>query len=196
MRRCEAASTGLARRANHRNFFGFPPDWNHVQPSSRHSSPLAAARLLTLAALLALAGCARTPAPRVTPVPADAGGAAIVAQALDLVGTPYRAGGTSPATGFDCSGLVHYVYRQAVGLELPRTTAGLDALRAPAPGGLQPGDLVLFAIERNDRADHAGIYVGDGTFVHAPSSGGRVRVEALAKRYWQRSYRGARRPLP
>ena len=169
MRRCAAASAGLARRANHRNFFGFPPDWNHVQPSSRHSSPLAAARLLTLAALLALAGCARTPAPRVTPVPADAGGAAIVAQALDLVGTPYRAGGTSPATGFDCSGLVHYVYRQAAGLELPRTTAGLDALRAPAPGGLQPGDLVLFAIERSDcfpeRARRAAVIVR----CHGPS---------------------------
>ncbi len=154
----------------------------------------AAGRLLALATLLSLVGCMRTPAPAVAP--AETGGAAIVARALDLVGTPYRAGGTSPVTGFDCSGLIHYVYRQAVGLELPRTTAGLDALRAPAPGGLQPGDLLLFAIQRNDRADHAGIYVGDGAFIHAPSSGGRVRVEALAKRYWQRSYRGARRPLP
>jgi cell wall-associated NlpC family hydrolase len=143
-----------------------------------------------------LAGCARTPAPPVAPAPSAAGSAAIVARALDLVGTPYRAGGTSPATGFDCSGLVHYVYREVAGLELPRTTAGLDALRAPASGGLQPGDLVLFDIERNDRADHAGIYLGDDTFIHAPSSGGRVRVEALTKRYWQRSYRGARRLLP
>ena len=118
-------------------------------------------------------------------------------RALDLVGTPYRMGGSSPATGFDCSGLIHYVYRDAVGVELPRTTSELGALRttAPATDSLRPGDLVLFSVKRNGKVDHAGIYVGDGHFVHAPSSGGRVRVEPLAQGYWQRSYRGARRIL-
>lgn len=121
----------------------------------------------------------------------------MVARALDLVGTPYRRGGSSPATGFDCSGLVHYVYRDAAGIELPRTSAGLGALRKPAPaaGALQPGDVVLFSVKRGRRIDHTGIYVGNGEFIHAPSSGGRVRVEPLARRYWQRSYRGARRIL-
>lgn len=158
----------------------------------RHRPALARARLLALAALLVLAGCARTPAP---------GGASaaprVVFQALDLVGTPYRFGGSSPAAGFDCSGLIHYVYREAAGIDLPRTTAGLGALRTPAPAAnaLQPGDVVLFSVKRGGKVDHAGIYVGDGDFIHAPSSGGRVRVEPLARRYWQRSYRGARRIL-
>lgn len=164
----------------------------------RHRPALATARLLALAVLLALAGCARTPAPIGVPArPSEAPGTAVVARALDLVGTPYRMGGASPATGFDCSGLIHYVYRDAAGVELPRTAAELGALRttAPAADALSPGDLVLFSVKRNDKVDHAGIYVGDGDFVHAPSSGGRVRVEPLGQVYWQRSYRGARRIL-
>lgn len=163
----------------------------------RHRPARASAGLLALAALLLLAGCARIPAPGLPGRAPEPSGEAVVARALDLVGTPYRAGGSSPATGFDCSGLVHYVYRDAAGILLPRTSAELGALRKPAPaaGALQPGDVVLFSVKRGRRIDHTGIYVGDGDFVHAPSSGGRVRVEPLSERYWQRSYRGARRIL-
>ena len=154
-------------------------------------------RIFALTALLALSGCARISAPGLPSRLPESSGEAVVARALDLVGTPYRAGGSSPATGFDCSGLVHYVYRDAAGIELPRTSAELGALRTPAPAAsaLRPGDLVLFSVKRGSRIDHTGIYVGDGDFVHAPSSGGRVRVEPLSERYWQRSYRGARRIL-
>lgn len=161
------------------------------------SRPQRTILLSALAALLLVAGCARGPTPGGS-APPEPGASAVVARAFDLLGTPYRFGGASPATGFDCSGLIHYVYRDAAGIELPRTVAGLAALHAPAPAAdaLRPGDLVLFSIKRGRRADHAGIYVGDGEFVHAPSSGGRVRVEPLDLRYWQRSYRGARRPLP
>ena len=163
----------------------------------RHRSALASAGLLALATLLLLAGCARIATPGFPARSPQPSGEAVVARALDLVGTPYRAGGNSPATGFDCSGLVHYVYRDAAGILLPRTSAELGALRKPAPaaGALQPGDVVLFSVKRGRRIDHTGIYVGDGDFVHAPSSGGRVRVEPLGERYWQRSYRGARRIL-
>lgn len=121
----------------------------------------------------------------------------VVFHAISLVGTPYRYGGSTPETGFDCSGLINYVYRQAVGLSLPRTTAGLNALSAknPAVGALQPGDLVLFAMNGGNRVNHAGIYVGDGRFLHAPSSGGKVRVDSLQTRFWQRTYTGARRVL-
>ena len=118
-------------------------------------------------------------------------------RAMGLIGAPYRYGGTSPATGFDCSGLIHYVYREAAGIELPRTTTELSALRTDQPpaDALQPGDLLLFKVKGGRRVNHAGIYVGDGRFVHAPSTGGRVRLDQLVDRYWQRGYAGARRVL-
>ena len=121
----------------------------------------------------------------------------IVFHAIGLVGTPYRYGGSSPETGFDCSGLINYVYQQAVGMSLPRTTAGLNALAAKNPpvSSLQPGDLVLFAMNGGNRVNHAGIYVGDGRFLHAPSSGGKVRVDSMRASFWERTYTGARRVL-
>lgn len=121
----------------------------------------------------------------------------IVFHAISLVGTPYRYGGSTPETGFDCSGLINYVYQQAVGMSLPRTTAGLNALAAknPAVGSLKPGDLVLFAMNGGNRVNHAGIYVGDGRFLHAPSSGGKVRLDSLRANFWERTYTGARRVL-
>lgn len=159
--------------------------------------PHRAVILSALATLMLLAGCARTPAPGI-PAQPEPDATAVVSRALDLLGTPYRFGGSSPAAGFDCSGLIHYVYRETAGIELPRTVAGLGALRTQAPtaNALRPGDVVLFSIKRGGRVDHAGIYVGDGDFIHAPSSGGQVRVEPLGEHYWQRSYRGARRILP
>ena len=121
----------------------------------------------------------------------------VVFHAISLVGTPYRYGGSTPETGFDCSGLINYVYQQAVGMSLPRTTAGLNAMSAknPAVGSLKPGDLVLFAMNGGNRVNHAGIYVGDGRFLHAPSSGGRVRLDSLRSNFWERTYTGARRVL-
>lgn len=153
------------------------------------SAALAAALLLNL-----LAGCSSAPAPdrEVGKVQTD-----VQIRAMGLIGAPYRYGGTSPATGFDCSGLIHYVYREAAGIELPRTTAELSALRTDKPpaNALQPGDLLLFKVKGGRKVNHAGIYVGDGRFVHAPSSGGRVRLERLDDRYWRRGYTGARRVL-
>jgi cell wall-associated NlpC family hydrolase len=151
-----------------------------------------------LAALLyiALAGCSSTPAPssdsRLSPAQSD-----VLSQAFDLIGKPYRYGGESPHTGFDCSGLIHYVYQEAAGIELPRTTAELSDLRTKKPraNALQPGDLVLFAVTRGRKVDHAGIYVGKRNFIHAPSAGGRVRVDSLDESYWRRRYQGARRVL-
>ncbi len=161
--------------------------------------------VLLLMVSLLLAGCASAPAPKVPPIdvssaaPSSSGQAhdEILFHAFSLVGTPYRYGGSSPSTGFDCSGLIHYVYREAAGLTLPRTTAGLYALDPPrraAREPLQAGDLVLFAMSGR-RVDHAGIYVGDGRFLHAPSTGGRVRVDSLHAGHWQRSFKGSRRVL-
>lgn len=118
----------------------------------------------------------------------------VLLRALGLVGTPYRYGGNTPEGGFDCSGLVGFVFRDAAGIQLPRSTSGLMDLRARKVDrkDLQPGDLVLFA---PDGGGHVGIYVGEGRFVHAPSSGGTVRMDRLDSPYWARVYAGARRVL-
>lgn len=119
---------------------------------------------------------------------------AVVSQALALIDVPYRFGGSSPA-GFDCSGLVRYVFRAAAGLELPRRTEDMSRVGQPVRAAeLQPGDLVFFNTFRRAYS-HVAIYVGDGRFLHAPARGGRVRIEALDDRYWRSRYDGARRLL-
>ena len=127
-------------------------------------------------------------------VPAEDGKARSVLQkALTVLGTPYRWGGTEPDKGFDCSGLVGYVFRNALGVELPRVsrdmakTGQLITERAK----LVAGDLVFFG--RKGRVDHVGIYVGDGQFVHAPSRGKDVTVSSLDKGYWSGRFMQARR---
>lgn len=156
-----------------------------------------------VAVMAFLAGCASTPAPVIDTSAEFASSRSAVPtvhddvlfEAFSHVGTPYRYGGSSPQTGFDCSGLIHYVFNKAAGVTLPRTTSGLYSLQSPgAKAPLQPGDLLLFATSGR-KVDHAGIYVGDGRFLHAPSSGGKVRVDSLHAGYWQRTYLGARRVL-
>ena len=119
----------------------------------------------------------------------------VLLRALGLVGTPYRYGGNTPEGGFDCSGLVGFVFREAAGLQLPRSTAGLMQLRADTVtrDRLRPGDLVLFRPEGG--GGHVGIYVGEGRFVHAPSSGGTVRMDRLDLPYWTKAWVGGRRVL-
>ena len=113
-------------------------------------------------------------------------------QALKLVGTRYRYGGSSPSEGFDCSGLVQYSYRQA-GLVVPRSTE--SQLRASTPirvSSLRRGDLLFFDQEGKKKS-HVGIYLGGGQFVHAPSSGKAVRRDSLDNPYWKKHLSEARR---
>lgn len=142
-----------------------------------------------------LSACSTQP-PR-APAPPEQTANEILFGAIALVGTPYRYGGNSPASGFDCSGLIQYVYRQSAALSLPRTVAQMNTLDVPdvAEEELQAGDLVIFATHRDSRPSHAGIYVGEGRFVHAPSGGGTVRLDELSDTYWQRAYLNAKRPL-
>lgn len=119
-----------------------------------------------------------------------------VLRALDLIGTPYRKRGTSPETGFDCSGFVGHVFRVADGITLPRTAQEMyRAYETPVSiTELAPGDLLFFRIGRAGRAvDHVAIAIGDHRFIHAPASGGVVRIESLAVPYWSRRLVGARR---
>ena len=155
--------------------------------------------LLLLAVLLS-ACSSHSPAPQTAyQIPAGSPHGSsedVLFRALGLVGTPYRYGGNTPEGGFDCSGLIGYVYRDAAGIQLPRSTRELKALRAPTIGSreaLQSGDLVFFATSGGRKVSHAGIYVGNGRFVHAPSSGGTVRLDSLSNSYWQRTYLDAKR---
>jgi len=113
--------------------------------------------------------------------------------AMQMLGIRYRWGGGDPSTGFDCSGLVAYAAEQSLGLRLPRRAdeiarQGVSVKRAE----LQAGDLVFFNT-MGRRYSHVGIYLGDDRFVHAPSSGGVVRVERMDMHYWAKRYNGARR---
>lgn len=120
---------------------------------------------------------------------------AVLMRAISLVGTPYRYGGNTPESGFDCSGLVNYVYRDMLDVRLPRTSRELAAWQGPriAPERLAAADLVFFGAGSN--VSHVGIYVGEGRFVHAPSTGGTVRLDHLDGPYWREHYSGARRVL-
>ena len=152
---------------------------------------------LGLAAALLLGGCSTPPAP--APVRPQASYLTddqahdIAIHALGLVGTPYRYGGNTPESGFDCSGLIGYVYRHRVGTAPPRTVAQLSGWGQPVDTSeLRSGDLVVFGPGRTPT--HAGIYVGEGRFVHAPSSGGTVRLDHLQSRHWSRQNPAFRRP--
>ena len=117
----------------------------------------------------------------------------LVVSAMGFLGVPYRRGGNSAETGFDCSGFVRAMYEQTVGLILPRNAAQqAKATEVIDKQDLQPGDLVFFNTMRRTFS-HVGIYLGDGKFVHAPSSGGKVRVEAISTGYWSKRFNGARR---
>lgn len=107
----------------------------------------------------------------------------IAIHALGLVGTPYRYGGNTPDSGFDCSGLIGYVYRARVSVAPPRTVAQLSVWgQFVSKDVVRTGDLVVFG--KASTPTHAGIYVGNGRFVHAPSTGGEVRLDHLQSRYW------------
>jgi cell wall-associated NlpC family hydrolase len=113
--------------------------------------------------------------------------------ALGLVGTPYRYGGNTPESGFDCSGLIVHVFQARAGITPPRTTADLSFWGRMLPQEqLRTGDLVLFG--KGTLANHAGIYVGGGRFVHAPSTGGTVRLDRFDSGHWEKQFPRFRRP--
>jgi cell wall-associated NlpC family hydrolase len=117
----------------------------------------------------------------------------LVMQALGFLGIRYKYGGSSPDTGFDCSGLVRYVVNQAIGLALPRDARAISLLGSTIETAeLQPGDLVFFNTMRKPFS-HVGIYVGEQRFIHAPASGGTVELVNMTERYWQSRFDGARR---
>ncbi len=119
----------------------------------------------------------------------------LVLNAMGFLGVPYKRGGTSVETGFDCSGFVRAIYEQTAGLVLPRRAKEqAAATEVIDKRDLKPGDLVFFNTMRKTFS-HVGIYVGDGKFIHAPKPGAEVRVDDMAGSYWKRRFDGARRVL-
>jgi len=172
--------------------------------------------LLGLGALAALAACSTAPMHssgvssnqpyfRTEPAPASrpeglpefvdhsVGEEEISIEAMSLVGIPYRWGGNTPDSGFDCSGLVKYVVQRAASVNLPRTTSQMEyAGSAITPDQIAPGDLIFFDTDGRPYS-HVGIYVGHYRFVNAPSTGGTVRIDYVTNPYWARHFDGIRR---
>jgi cell wall-associated NlpC family hydrolase len=179
------------------------------RPSSLATSPrdTRALRLTLSAALLALlAACGGSPTKphrvmntgwstqAATSVPPDAAND-VLFRAIGLVGTPYHWGGNTPEGGFDCSGLVNYIYLTSTGVRLPRTSQEMAGMNKPKldAGQLVSGDLVFFG--RRGSISHVGVYVGKGRFVHAPNSGGTVRLDNLDGSYWRDNFAYGKRVL-
>ena len=116
----------------------------------------------------------------------------VLQRAFSLLGTPYRWGGNSPDSGFDCSGLVGYVFR-TIGIDLPRVSRAMadEGTKVASRDALAEGDLVFFG--RRGHIDHVGYYIGEGKFLHAPRTGRDVTVSSLTSGYWAQKYLEARR---
>jgi len=160
---------------------------NNIAGSAMSVAARLAGTLLVVAACLHLFGCGTFPdRNRAAAAPEDRmNPAAVVVQtAKRQIGAPYHYGGSTPR-GFDCSGLVHYAYQHA-GIEVPRTTGGLLRRAQPVPlSKLRPGDVLFFRVAP-PKISHVGLYVGNGRFVHAPSSGKSVSYASLNEKYWSR----------
>lgn len=155
-------------------------------------------KYLYLCALAVQVGCASLP--QEPPVrdsgPISEQRAEALLQTLLALGVDYRYGGRSPESGFDCSGLVAHVFREAYGIELPHNAHAQSKFGARVSlSELRAGDLVFYNT-LNRPFSHVGIYLGDGRFVHAPKTGAQVRVESIRGRYWMRRFDGARRLQP
>ena len=165
-------------------------------------------RSMMVMACVGIAGCvavrppaATSPLPPSEPAPSTAapavptapppGAEAIASAALELAGTPYRAGGDTPS-GFDCSGFTRYLFGQH-GIALPRQARDqFDVGQQVATDDIRTGDLIFFSTVAPG-ASHVGVALDDDRFIHAPSSRGRVRIERISTSYWSRRYVGARR---
>ena len=142
------------------------------------------------------ANAAKTANPQVAAASARQS-SAVLSRAVNMLGTPYRWGGSTPAKGFDCSGLVKYAFNDVQDVDLPRTSNAMAQGHGikVARKDLKPGDLIFFNI-KSRRVNHVAIYLGNDRFIHAPRRGKRVSIDTLNKPYWKKHYVVAKRVLP
>lgn len=156
---------------------------------------------IILLSILVLSACSSTPSRPKVPysnskslsnIQADGAGREVVMYALGLLDVSYQFGGNNPEAGLDCSGMVSFVFKNAVGAVLPHNAAQIAGLARPvATDQLQAGDLVFFnTLGRS--FSHMGIYLGDGRFIHSPSSKGKIRVESMSNPYFAQRFEGGR----
>lgn len=119
----------------------------------------------------------------------------VVDRAHELLGKPYKSGGTSLEQGFDCSGLLVYLFKTEANIVIPRTTAAMHRSTAATikADALQPGDAVFFKANGSSQIGHVGLYVGEGKFIHSPRQGKNIRIDSLANTYWKKNYTTAKR---
>lgn len=119
----------------------------------------------------------------------------IIGRAHELIGTPYRWGGASISEGFDCSGLLFYLFRSEAGIDIPRSTSLMLNSKATTiyRHNLRSGDAVFFKHNGRNRMGHVGIYIGNNRFIHAPRTGKSIRIDSLENSYWNKSYFTAKR---
>jgi cell wall-associated NlpC family hydrolase len=155
-------------------------------------------KILYLLALVIPLGCSTLPpeSPQAETEPVGEQRAEALLQALLSLGLDYRYGGRTPETGFDCSGLVAHVFREAYGIQLPHNALAQSKYgRKVGLAELRAGDLVFYNTLGRPFS-HVGIYLGDGRFLHAPKTGAQVRVESISTGYWKKRFNGARRLQP
>ena len=121
----------------------------------------------------------------------------VLSRAVNVLGTPYRWGGSSPSKGFDCSGLVKYAFNNVSAVDLPRTSNAMAAGHGQkvARKDLKPGDLLFFKL-KSHQVNHVAIYLGNDRFIHAPRRGKAVSIDTLKKPFWDKNYVIAKRVLP
>ncbi len=171
----------------------------HYSGCMRH--PITAPLSLTVFLALSLAAQAQETAsvaaenspPITAPAIARTHSGELIFKALSLLGVRYKFGGNQPESGFDCSGLMRYLYGEVLGLKLPRRSEQISRLGQEIQReALQPGDLVFFNTLRRTFS-HVGLYLGEHRFIHAPARGGQVRIEDMRTLYWEQRFDGARR---
>ncbi|MGB3126926.1 MAG: C40 family peptidase [Pseudomonas sp.] len=119
----------------------------------------------------------------------------VIDRAHELLGTPYKAGGTSTERGFDCSSFLVYLFKTQANIQLPRTTRDMHRSSAATikRSALKPGDAVFFSGNGSSQVSHVGLYIGQDKFIHSPRTGKRVRIDSLSNSYWKKNYTTAKR---
>ena len=129
---------------------------------------------------------------RISNIDHTQGSQELMLHSMSLIGTPYKWGGSTTSTGFDCSGMIQFVYKNALGVSLPRTARDMAAASRKIPDSrLKAGDLVFFNTGGADKYSHVGLYIGNGEFIHAPSSGKTIKTEKLSSPFYAKNYLGA-----
>ncbi|MCM2364380.1 C40 family peptidase [Pseudomonas sp. SR18] len=119
----------------------------------------------------------------------------VIDRAHELLGTPYKWGGTSAKQGFDCSSFLVYLFKTEANIQIPRTTAAMHRSTAATiqRSALKPGDAVFFKGNVRGQVSHVGLYIGQGKFIHSPRTGKTVRIDSLSNSYWNKNYTTAKR---